>query len=412
MLRNSTACLILATSALSQDAVLDWNLTALAAVRTAGTPPPSASRILAMLHISMFDAVNGLDPRYEQYARHAQAPRNASSPAAAITAARDLLIAVYPAQRATFEARATSLLAQIPDGEPKTRGMAWGTVVATDIVTLRTGDGSANTAPYPGSTEPGRWRPHISFGGQVRPALLPLWGSVRPFGLRSGDQFRPSLPPALRSLQYAIEQWITQYYGGRDGSLRNAEQTEIARFWAYGPGTATPPGHWNEIAYEVARTRQDRLVERARQFALLNIALADAAIVSWDCKYLMGFWRPITAIQLADTDGNPFTQADRNWMPLLETPPFPEYTSGHSTFSAAAATVLAEVFGSDRVRFTVGSDDLPGVRRTYGSFSEAAWESGLSRIYGGIHYWSANVNGLATGYLTGQHVLRNKLRRR
>lgn len=409
---HATVCLLLAASTFAQDAILDWNVTALAAIRTAGTPPPAAARMLAMLHVSMFDAVNGLEPRYQQYTTHAQAPRNASASAAAIAAGRDLLIAIYPTQRTTFEARATTLLAQIPDGEPKTRGIAWGQTVAADVVTLRTGDGAANTAPYPGSNEPGRWRPHISFGGQVRPALLPLWGSVRPFGVRSGDQFRPPFPPALRSLQYAIEQWITQNYGRRDGSLRTAEQTEIARFWAYGPNTATPPGHWNEIAYEVASTRQDRLVDRARQFALLNIALADAAIVCWDCKYLMGFWRPITAIQLADTDGNPLTQAERDWAPLLETPPFPEYTSGHSTFSAAAATVLAEVFGSDRVRFSVGSDDLPGVRRSYASFSEAAWESGLSRIFGGIHYWSGNVNGLATGFLTGQYVLRNTLRRR
>jgi membrane-associated phospholipid phosphatase len=396
----------------AQDQVLDWNDVALAAIRTAGTAPPPASRNLAILHTAVFDAVNGLEARYEQYTQHPTAPRNASPQAAATVAGRDVLVALYPAQRATFEQRAAQMLAQIADGERKTRGIAWGQTVALDLLTLRATDGSTNTAPYPGSTEPGRWRPHISFGGQVRPALLPLWGSVQPFALRSGRQFRPPEQPALRSFQYAFEQWVTQYLGGRDNSLRNAEQTEIARFWGYGPGTSTPPGHWNQIAHEVAQTRNDSLVDRARQFALLNIALADAAIVSWDCKYVMGFWRPITAIQLADTDGNIFTQADRNWMPLLDTPPFPEYTSGHSTFSAAAAAVLAEVFGRDRIRFSVGSDDLPGVRRTYASFSEAAWESGISRVYGGIHYWSANVMGLSSGHQTGQYALQTKLQRR
>ena len=147
-------------------------------------------------------------------------------------------------------------------------------------------------------------------------------------------------------------------------------------------------------------------------FALLNIALADAAIVSWDCKYGYNFWRPITAIQLADTDGNPATSADPAWMPLLPTPPFPEYTSGHSTFSGAAAVALAAFFRTDHVAFSVGSDDLPGVVRFYDSFSEAALESGMSRIYGGIHFTSANLYGLFTGGQTGAYVVRHSLRPR
>ncbi len=411
LLQLSIAATVVISVLPSQDQVLDWNDVALTAIRSGGTAPPPASRNLAILHTAIFDAVNGLDARYEQYAEHAPAPRDASAEAAATTAGRDVLVALYPALRTTIEQRAAQMLAQIEDGERKLRGVSWGQAVAADLLALRLNDGSANTAPYPGSTEPGRWRPHISFGGQVRPALLPLWGSVRPFALRSGKQFRPSEPPALRSFQYAVEQWVTQHFGGREKSLRNAEQTEIARFWAYGPGTVTPPGHWNQVAREVARTRKDSLIDRARQFALLNIAMADAAIVSWDCKYVMGYWRPITAIQLANTDGNIFTQADRKWMPLIETPPFPEYSSGHSSFSAAAAAVLADVFDRDGVPFSVGSDDLPNVRRSYSSFSEAAWESGLSRIYGGIHYWSGNISGLYSGYLTGRYALRTKLRR-
>src|SRR5690606_31435663 len=136
-------------------------------------------------------------------------------------------------------------------------------------------------------------------------------------------------------------------------------------------------------------------------YALVNFALADAAIISWDCKYEFGLWRPCTSIPEAGSDGNPFTFPDADWKPLLETPPFPEYTSGHSTFSGAAATVLAHLYG-DRVRFTIGSTDLPGVRRSFDSFSEAAWESGMSRIFGGIHFMSANIHGLVTGYQTGR----------
>jgi membrane-associated phospholipid phosphatase len=415
MIANARLLFVLSAAVASsraQDIVVDWSSATISAVRTAGSPPPAASRIFAIVHIAMHDAVNGLRPRYDSWMAHANAPRDASAEAAATTAARDVLVAICPAQSAAFDTLNTTILARIADGGPKTRGIAWGQQVATEVRAARANDGSANTAPYPGSNEPGRWRPHISFGGIVRPALLPLWGSVTPFALRSGSQFRPDLPPALPTFQYAIEVLITQYFGGLANSLRTPEQTEVARFWSYGPGTCTPPGHWNQIANAVAANRTMSLAERARAYALLNIAIADAAIVSWDCKYVMGYWRPITAIQLADQDHNPITQPDTTWMPLLETPPFPEYTSGHSTFSAAAAVVLAEVFGTDNVRFAVGSDDLPGVMRNYRSFSEAAWESGLSRVLGGIHFWSANVRGLSSGFETGNYTLRNVLRRR
>jgi membrane-associated phospholipid phosphatase len=144
-------------------------------------------------------------------------------------------------------------------------------------------------------------------------------------------------------------------------------------------------------------------------FALLNIALADAAIVSWDCKYTYNFWRPITAIQEADTDGNPATTPDRSWTPMLATPPFPEYTSGHSTFSGAAAAVMTHFFGKARISFSVESDDLPGVRRSFKSLSQAAFESGVSRVYGGIHFMSANIHGLSSGAAVGIYVAWNYL---
>ncbi len=412
-LRVFLTSLVALASARSQDIVLDWNSAALAAIRTASTAPPPASRNLAIVHIAVHDAVNGLrGGRYESWMAHAGAPSDASTEAAATSAAHDALVALYASQAATFDALNATILAGIPNGGPKTRGIAWGQQVAREVLTARTGDGSANTAPYPGSNDPGKWRPHLSFGGVVRPALLPLWGSVVPFALRSGSQFRPANPPTLPSLQYGFEVLYTQYIGGRVSQYRSAQQTEVARFWAYGPATSTPPGHWNQIAHAVAGQRSNTLAEHARLFALLNIALADAAIVSWDCKYVTGYWRPITAIQLADQDNNPITQPDTTWLPLLDTPPFPEYTSGHSTFSAAAATVLAKFYGTDRIRFTVGSDDLPGVQHTFGSFSEAAWASGISRIYGGIHFMSGNLKGLASGVETGRYVTDHVLRRR
>lgn len=402
--------LLLAAPLAAQDVVRDWNTAALGAIRTASTPPPPASRILAILHAAVFDAVNGVRPKYDHYLVAPAAPRGASGDAAASTAAHDVLVAVHPAQSATFDALHQSVLARIPNGQPKVSGIAWGAQVAAAMLAARANDGSTNTAPYPGSNVPGKWRPTLSFGGVVRPALLPLWGRVQCFSLPSGNLLRPSPAPELPSLRYGLEVLMVQHIGGQQNSRRTPDQTEVARFWGYGPGTSTPPGHWNQIAHAVAAGRRDSVLDVARTFALLNLALADAAIVSWDCKYEYGYWRPITAIQLADQDGNPLTQPDTTWMPLLETPPFPEYTSGHSTFSAAAAAVLAYCYGTDRVPFRVGSDDLPGVQRSYRGFADAAWESGMSRIYGGIHFMSGNLQGLGTGYQTGRHVVEHRLR--
>lgn len=401
-----------AAPALSQsDIVLRWNDAGLDAVRTAGTPPPPASRILAILHAAVHDAVNGVERDYTQYLVQPNLMGSTSASAAATSAAHDVLVAIYPAQGATFDALNASILGGIADGPSKSRGIAWGQEVARQMILARAADGSANTGPYAGSNEPGKWRPHVSFGGIVRPALLPLWGQVTPFVLPSGSRLRPPPPPRLSSIQYAIEQYQVQHWGRKTNSRRTADQTEVAGFWGYGPGTATPPGHWNQIAHAAVARKGGSLGQVARLFALLNLALADAAIVSWDCKYEYGLWRPITSIPLADTDGNPFTSPEPGWEPFLETPPFPEYTSGHSTFSGAAAAVLASVYG-DRVSFSVGSDDLPGVTRYYRRFSEAAWESGLSRIFGGIHYMSANLYGLLGGYQTGLYVSATVLRPR
>lgn len=404
------SCLALAAPLAAQDVVLDWNATALGAIRTAATNPPAASRILAILHGAMFDAVNGVRPRFDHYLVAPAAQRNASAEAAASTAAHDVLVAFYAAQSATFDALHQNVLSRIGNGAPKTRGIAWGAQVAAAILAARAGDGSANTAPFPGSNEPGKWRPTLSFGGIVRPALLPLWGRVQCFSLPAGNQLRPPAAPALPTLRYALEVLMVQHVGGQQSRIRTPDQTQSAQFWGYGPGTATPPGHWNQIAHVVAGNRRGSLLDHARLFALLNLALADAAIVSWDCKYEYNYWRPITAIQLADQDGNALTQPDTSWMPLLETPPFPEYTSGHSTFSGAAAAVLADFYGTDRVSFRVGSDDLPGVQRSFRGFADAAWESGMSRIYGGIHFMSANVHGIGTGYQTGRYVVEHELR--
>jgi hypothetical protein len=394
------------------DVVTDWNEAALNAIRAQNTSPPAASRNLAILHLAIYDAVNGIARTHEPYLAHAVGapPASASRDAAASTAAYQVMSALYPTLQTNHDALYQTTLGTIPDRPQKTQGVRWGEKAAAAILAARSHDGSTNTAPFPGSMEPGKWRPTISFGGIVRPALLPLWSAVTPFVMQSGTQLRPPAPPPLSSHEYAENLNQVKAYGSATSTVRTEEQTQIALFWSYGPTTATPPGHWNEIATSVSLARDLSLEENARLYALLNVAMADAGIACWDCKYSYNLWRPITAIALADTDDNPETAPDPAWVPLLATPPFPEYTSGHSTFSGAAAATMALFFGTDDIAFTVGSDDLPGVQRSYQSFSAAAEESGMSRILGGIHYMVSNRHGLNSGAAIGELVATRYLR--
>jgi PAP2 superfamily len=396
------------------DVVADWNNLALDAIRANNTTPPAASRNLAILHVSIYDAVNGIRKTHRHYSVAPTGPAGASIEAAAAAAGRRVLMEFYPGLQSKLETQYNNMIQSLPSAAQTQQGVQWGDFVASSILQSRSNDGSSNTVVYTPGTQPGQWRPTISFGGVVRQALLANWGSVRPFALVSGMQFRPPAPPPLTTPQYAADVNSVKALGAFNSITRTAEQTEIASFWGYGSGSATPPGHWNQVAQEVAGTgnhgrKRCGIEENARLFALLNIALADAAIVSWDSKYIYNFWRPITAIQ-EDNDGNPATQSDPSWIPLLPTPPFPEYTSGHSAFSGAAAVLLAYFFGGDRIHFEVGSDDMPGVRRSFNSFSEAAFESGISRIYGGIHFSNSNVQGLSIGAAVGTFVAWNYLR--
>jgi PAP2 superfamily len=414
------ATLLFAPSARA-DVVTDWNLEALNAIRALRTPPPAAVRALAILHASIYDAVNGIVPTHEPYFVRARAPQNASARAAASGAAHTALAALFPTESATFDARHASVLASLDDSRRTRDGIAWGERVAREILDWRANDNSTAAVAPPAGTGPGAWVPTPP---AFAPYLLPQWGAVTPFTLPTSSHFRPSGPPALDSPIYAADANEVKALGAATSSTRTGEQTMIALFWADGAGTETPPGHWNTIARNVAlshappddhrghgrsgsdghddgRAGGNTLEENARLFALLNLAMADAAICAWDAKSRYNFWRPVTAIRGAETDGNPATAADPSWSSLIVTPPFPDYLSGHSTFSGAAATVLARFFGTDRVVFEAGSDFLPGVTRSFRRFSAAADEAALSRLYGGIHFRSANADGLAAGIAIG-----------
>ena len=264
----------------------------------------------------------------------------------------------------------------------------------------------ARWCPPPVGTGPGAWEPTPP---AFAPYLLAQWGFVAPFVMESSAALRPNGPPPLDGAQWAAEYNEVKALGAAAGSTRTADQSQIARFWADGAGTETPPGHWNHIAQDVAAQQRNTLEQNARMFALLNLALADAAICAWDAKYAFNFWRPVTAIRFGDTDGNDATAADPAWSSFITTPPFPDYTSGHSTFSGAAARVLARFYGRDDIAFVTGSDALPGVTRSFAGFAAAAAEAGVSRIYGGIHYRSANQDGLAAGEAIGDLTFANFL---
>jgi membrane-associated phospholipid phosphatase len=374
------------------DVVVAWNAAALGAIRINNTPPPVAARDLAILQLAVDEAV-------------VVAQRNSPavvSPEAAVAGAADrVLDQLFPAQAAGFDAMLAGSLAGGTGTPAQAAGVALGRSAADVILASRSNDGSNATVPYTPSTATGLWRPTPP---GFAPALLPQWPGVTPFVLRSGSQFRPPVPPALTSRAYAASLSQVERLGRANSTARTPDQTQIANFWADGTGTATPPGHWNEIAEAVASSRHLCLARTAQLFAVLDAALADAGIACWDAKFAYNFWRPITAIQLADTDGNPRTVADPSWTPLLATPPFPTYVSGHSTFSAAAATVLSAFFGPN-THFRIGSDAMPGVTRTFRSFDEAAAEAGMSRIYGGIHYSFDNTAGQALGRAVGRYVL-------
>jgi hypothetical protein len=389
---------------MAADMVLQWNEILLDAVRTDRTAPPIASRAMAIVHAAIYDAVNAIDRTHEVFAVDVLASPTASREAAVAAAAHATLSSLFPAQAADFETFLEASLATVPDGPAEDAGVALGVDCATQMLALRLGDGWDATVPYTPGTDPGDWQPTPA---GFAPALLPQWGQVTPFAMLSGSQFSPDEIPALTSAEYAAAFAEVKELGELDSATRTDDQRNIALFWANGAGTATPSGHLNMIAHVVAEAEGNTLSENARLFAALNVAMADAAIMAWDAKFGTDFWRPVTAIRAADTDGNPDTVADSEWTPLISTPPFPTYVSGHSSFSGAAAAVLQAFFGRDDIAFTLASENPAVPDRSFTSFSHAAEESALSRLYGGIHWNFDNNDGLTAGLAVGQFVADN-----
>jgi hypothetical protein len=320
------------------------------------------------------------------------APAGVPAGAAVAAASARVLSYLYPSQKNLFIEKRDTDLQAYADAAARQAAVELGEGVADVVIALRDNDGWNRFVVEDVGNQPGQWRP-------TPPAFdlpqAPHWAQLTPFSLQSGSQFRPDEPPALTSVAYAEALNEVKSLGSATSSTRTAEQTQIARFWADGLGSYTPPGHWNQIADQQATADGFGYGSAARLLAILNVALADSSIASRDAKYAYDLWRPVTAIRNADSDGNPETTAQSDWQPLLITPNHPEYVSGHSTYSAAAAEVLTTILG-DRA-FDTTSIGLPNVSRSFSSFEDAAAEAGRSRIYGGIHYEFSNQIGQALG---------------
>jgi hypothetical protein len=383
-----------------QNAVLVWNQAVLNAIQMDASDPLVASRAMAMVQAAVFDAVSAIEGT-PGYAIQLTAPAGASATAAVATAAHTVLSYLYPAQQDSFDALLADSLAQVPPGQGQTDGITVGQVAGNAIIALRANDGWNKFVDYVPGSSPGAWVPTAPM---YMEALDPQWATMQPWTMASPSPFRPAGPPALNSQAWADAFNETKSLGSATSTTRTADQTQIARFWADGSGSYTPAGHWNQIAAQAAQQAGDSLAEDARLFAELDITLADAAIVCWDAKYTYNAWRPVTAIRTADTAGNPSVGADPTWTPLVITPPFPEYVSGHSTFSAAAAAVLDSFFGGS-FGFSTTSVTLPGVTRSFTGFDQAAAEASRSRIYAGLHFEFSNQDGQTAGRALADYAL-------
>lgn len=379
--------------------VVEWNHTLLTLVQTPGAVPATVhpTRAFAIMSAAVLDAVDSIDRGQPRHLVHLGLVRRASQRAAAAQASHDVLVALFPAFGTSLDAQLGADLAEVRPGHERDAGVRIGARAAALALAARAADGSAASPPaYVTTGLPGDYRPTPP--GFAAPVFT-HWSAVTPFVLRRADQFRPPPPPALTSTAYANAVNEVQSLGRDTSTTRTAEQTTIGQFWA-----APIQNYWNAIAEQIVLDHRSDTLSSARAFALLDLGLADATIAFYDAKYTYRLWRPITAIRLADTDGNPATVADPAWTPLANTPADPSYPGAHSVLSATAATILAGLYG-DRTSFTVTSPLLPGVTRSFDRLSAAVTEAGLSRIYAGIHTRLDHVAGMALGGEVGRYTL-------
>jgi PAP2 superfamily len=403
--------IILATNAQAGDAIAAWNQISENAVKAGKHPLPVTSVEFAIVQLAIYDAVESIDGRFAPYYTRVPGATGSLS-AAAAKAGHDTLVGLFPAQSAALDAAYADFLAT--NGvDPLDPGTAVGAQAAANILALRANDGRfpLNPPPFLGSTAIGQWRPTPSLlpgpPPTSQPGLTPWLASVRPFTMHSGSQFRVDPPPDLTSQLWADDYNETKTVGSLTSTTRTAEQTEIGYFWA-----DSGPLLWQNALRYISGTYLHNTGDSARMFALAEAALADAQIACWDSKYFYNSWRPITAIRLGDRDGNPATVVDPAWQPLINTPNFPEYPSGHADVSGAVSHMLRLFFGSDELTFQMTTTNAlaPQKTRTFTRFSQAEHEVINARVYVGIHYRNSDTTARAQGVRVANWVFKHSLR--
>lgn len=383
----------------SGQAVRTWN--EIERAQVAGNPLQLA-RVLAIMHAAQHDAVNGAVPRYETHASNLSDP--AADAEAADSAAHAVLVSFFPESQASLDAQLSDSLVSVPDGPAEDAGVALGRAVARLHLGLRANDGFNGSDPFNPTPGPGVWEPTPPASA---PMLEPQFHNVSPFTLNDRTQFLPPSPPALTSATYTQDFTEVKRFGQDTSSARTADQTHLGHFWA-----ESSPVDWSRVANIVSSDRGYDLHQTARLQALLNMAMADGFIVGWFQKRHFAFWRPVTAIRQADTDGNPSTTADAQWMALRETPPLPDYPSTHSLLGGVAAEILRRFTGSDHFRFCMNSTTAKpaGTQRCWETFTQAEHENAESRVMVGFHFRFACDTGVDVGRKISQFAIGHSLR--
>jgi len=400
-LRTVITMLVLLVSIMGQaraaNPIVDWNQIAL----TTALTTPGTQVYLTYLNLAMYDAVNAIDRRYQQYGPEFHGPGGASKEAAAISAAYQTLLNYFPGQAATLQAQYNAAIAGIPDDQAKASGIAVGQIAAARIVALRTGDGRGANVPYtyPTSPQPGVWIPTPP---AFAPPATPWFGQMVPFTMQSASQFLPvNGPPDLGSQQWAREYYEVKLLGAANSSVRTAAQTEIALFWTANP-VATYFGAFTQLALD----RHLSLSKSARLLAMLSVAFTDGGIGCFNAKYHYSSWRPVTAIPNGDIDGNPETEADPTWLPLASTPSHPEFPAAHGCATGAIAKTLENFFGTRHVKFTVNSA-ATHTTHTYYNVGQLETEAYWARIYAGFHYRHSLDEGFKLGHRVARQLNQN-----
>lgn len=395
----------------NEDVVLQWNRVLRETVSTPGQHPATIMpvRSYAMMHAAMFDAVNSIDGTYTSYLTNVPASKNASIQAAAAQAAHDVLAGLYPTRIGVFDTELAASLQGILSNRAQ-QGVRVGQRVAERMLAVRANDGWSVTPPaYSLPATPGNWQPTPPTNS---PATFTHYPAVLPFAVSSATQFAPNPPPAMTSVEYADSLNEVKAIGSATSTTRTDDQTLAARLWA---NVNTPTNFllvWNNVARTVAEARGISTVEKARLFALTNIALHDALQTTFASKYEHGLWRPVTAIRRADEDGNAATESDPNWSSLVAAPPYPSYAGNMATIGTSQATVLAMFFGRDDIRFSHTWEGAGGATRLYAGFGAMANEQERARVWGGIHFTFDNVAGQSIGRNVGAYVFQNLMRPR